>query len=73
MKKIKCIKCGIRFKDRQDEEDMIVDKELCWNCRHIWKILRMVISSFNYNPMMPKQLHREVVLKLEDVHIRKIK
>lgn len=73
-KKIKCIKCGLRFKDRQDAEEVKkVYSELCQNCKFIWKTLGMVIQSFGFNPYMRKPLNREVTLKIEDLNIRRSK
>lgn len=66
MKKLKCIKCGLYYKDRKDPEDMgLVHKELCWNCRFVWKCLGMFISSF------PPKINRGVTIRLEDIKIWK--
>lgn len=78
MKKIKCIKCGLRFNDRKplDESLGIKDPEvfysLCWNCKFIWESIGVVLKSLSGdNPFMRKSLNREVVIRLEDVIIRK--
>jgi hypothetical protein len=65
-KKIKCIKCGLRFKDREDPEDgSTVYRELCLNCRFIWRCIAMVLQSF------PPKINREVRIDLEHVIIKK--
>ena len=68
MKRIKCIKCGLRFKDRKDpEDDGTVNKELCWNCRFIWQVLGMTLEALGRR----EKLNREIVLNLDDVVIRR--
>jgi hypothetical protein len=65
-KKIKCIKCNLYFKDRlEDEEKHKASKELCWNCRFVWQTIGIVLQS------LPEKINRDVMIKLEDVRIRK--
>jgi hypothetical protein len=68
-KRIKCIKCGLYFKDREDPADEeLVHKTLCWNCRFIWNCLcclGMVIHGF------PERLNRTVGISLDGVQIQK--
>lgn len=66
-KKLKCTKCELWFRDREDEKDVGVDKELCFNCRFIWQVLGMTLQS------LPSKINRDVRLRLEDVHIRRKK
>lgn len=69
MKKLKCIKCGLYYKDRKDPEDneFVVYKELCWNCRFVWKCLGMFIQSF------PPRIRRSVTISLDTVLIKRTK
>ena len=73
--KIKCIKCGLRFNDRQDQEDekigQSVNKFLCWNCRFIWQSLSIFLKSMDNNPFMSKPLNRIVSINLDDVNIKR--
>ena len=69
MTKIKCIKCGLRFKDRNDQEDVGAVKDLCFNCRFVWKTLRIYLTSIG----LMEKVNRDVVLNLNDVIIRKKK
>jgi len=70
--KIKCIKCGLRFKDREDPRDKgLVNKELCWNCRFVWDVIGMTLQSLGNMEVGGKKLNREVQIRLEDVYIRK--
>jgi hypothetical protein len=69
--KIKCHKCGLKFKDREDPADSEYKKKLCWNCRFIITVLDLTIQSFKYNSMMGKQLNRDVMLDFENVIIKK--
>ena len=63
--KIKCEKCGLAFKDRQDPEDAGAYKTLCWNCRFVWTVIGMVLHG------LPEKINRDVMIRLEDVHIQK--
>ena len=65
---MKCIKCGLRYKDRKDpEDDGTVNKELCWNCRFVWKCIGMTLEALGRG-----KTNREIVIQLKDVIIRKI-
>jgi len=70
MKKLKCIKCGTYFKDRQDPRDMNGEIEtikacLCWDCRFIYLAMQMFMESLK---MIKK---REVMLDFNNLYIRK--
>lgn len=67
MKQIKCSKCGIRFKDREDEQDKGVFKNLCFNCRFIWKCLGFTIQALG------SRSNRTIALCLDNVSIVKTK
>lgn len=72
MKKIKCIKCGLSFKDRKDPNDNIGEDTLCWNCRFIWQSIKLTITALSSdNPFMMKPLNRTVHIRFEDVDIFK--
>mgnify|MGYP001596112152 FL=1 len=67
MKKIKCIKCGIRFNDRNDKDEKnLVNRELCWNCNFIWKSIGIMLNCF------PGKINRRVAIHLDGVNIKKI-
>ena len=70
MKKIKCIKCGLRFKNRNDHDDKeighLINRALCFNCRYIWKVIGLILDSF------PSKLNRRVSIHLDGVSIKKI-
>lgn len=68
MKKKKCIKCGLLYKDREDPADSFYRAQCCWNCSFIIKILEMTIQSFDSH-MLPKPLNRTVVFSLDDLQI----
>ena len=66
MRKLKCIKCNSYYKDRKDPEDEgLVHKELCWNCRFVWKSIGMILQSF------PQRINREISISLDGIQIRK--
>lgn len=67
MKKMKCIKCGLYYKDRKDPEDSVADKSLCWNCRFVWRCVGIMLRAW------PTRIRREVSISLDDLRIRKIK
>lgn len=64
--KLKCIKCGLRFRDREDPEDKgLVNREMCWNCRFVWKVIGLVLRG------LPERLNRDVAINLDYVIIKK--
>ncbi len=72
MTKLKCIKCGTRYKDRKDPaETATIHRQLCWNCRFIWTVIGLTLKSFDHNPFMGKQLNRSVEISLDNVIIKK--
>jgi len=62
-KSIKCEKCSLRFKDREDSEDYGVYADLCFNCRFIWRTIGAILQG------LPEKLNRQVTIRLEDVLI----
>ena len=64
----KCIKCGLRFKDRNDDKDTEYESGCCWNCAFILRCLAMYVRAFD-NPFMVRPLNRDIVLNLEDIKI----
>lgn len=72
MQKIKCQKCGIKFNDRKDPDDIIGEDTLCWNCRFIWKCIKTTLQALSSdNQFMSKPLNRTVHVRLEDIEILK--
>ena len=72
MKKLKCPKCGLYFKDRGAADYATGTgfvRELCWNCGFIWKILGMYLTVIALDP----KIKRNVTIRLQDVEITKIK
>lgn len=68
MSKLKCIKCAISFKDRNDpEEKKVVNRELCFYCNLIWKMFAMFVNG------IPPKWNRDVYLRLDNLHIIKRK
>jgi hypothetical protein len=65
--KMRCIKCGLNFKDRNDPEDSKCDKTLCWNCRFVWKVIGITIKA------LPTKINRDVQIRIDDIKITKIK
>ena len=65
MKKIKCFKCELYFKDRQDPEDNETNAKLCWNCRFIWKCIGLMLRAW------PERINREVMIDIDKIVIRK--
>ncbi len=63
--KIKCVKCGLRYKDRKDPEETPTEKILCWNCRFVWKCLGMMIQHW------PPRINRVVTINFDHVSIVK--
>lgn len=65
MTKLKCKKCGLRFKDRQDPKDEgLVHKELCWNCRFVWQMIGYWLQA------LPSKINRQVIIELDKIIIR---
>lgn len=65
MKKLKCIKCKIYFKDRNDPEEYGVNKELCLHCKVIWKMIGLTLTAISNNS------NRIVEININDVYITK--
>ena len=65
MKKLKCTKCGIYYKDRQDEKDGC--KDLCFKCNFIWKMFCGLVETLSCY----EKLNRDVTICLDDLDIRK--
>jgi len=67
MKKLKCYKCGIYFKDRKDPKDKNhINAKLCWDCRFIW----ITIGQF-LRAMGQFKENREVQINIDDIKIIK--
>lgn len=68
-KKIKCEKCGLYYKPRDEDMDKQQDmvSTLCFNCAFVWKMLGLVVKSF------PPKLNRGIEIRLESVRIYKTK
>jgi hypothetical protein len=64
MKK-KCIKCGIYFK--QDAQWHFEEKDLCFNCRFIWRYVKTCLQSLSAF----KKLNRKVAINLDNIQIAK--
>lgn len=69
--KLKCIKCGTRFKDRKDEEDTEYQSKCCWNCRFVIKCFSLSIESFGINNMIGSRINRDIILNFDDLKIIK--
>ena len=64
----KCIKCGLRFRERTYREDETgVYKKLCWHCSLIWNSIGLFLESIGNM----KKLNRKVAIYLRDVEITK--
>ena len=73
MKKLKCKKCGLRFKDRQNKNEPMYDSKLCFNCAFIIQCLRATIDSLGKkNHFMSKPLNRFIVLNMDNIKITKL-
>lgn len=65
-KKLKCSKCDLWFRDREEpEEKELVHKNLCWNCRFVWKCIGLMLNSF------PPKINRDISINLDGVSIKK--
>jgi len=67
MKKLKCKKCNLYFKDRIDRKDTAYEKYLCWNCRYIIRCIGMMMDALGTN----SRLNRIISLDLDSIKIRK--
>ena len=70
--KLKCIKCGLRYNERDDNFPDGYVHDLCWNCGFIWQTISITLKSLSQNnPFMTKPLNRNVSIHLKDVKIEK--
>lgn len=65
IQKIPCIKCGTKFKDRDDDHDTSYEKQCCWKCRSILQFLALTIRAMDAKG----DLNRKITLNLDAVHI----
>jgi len=74
MIKLKCKKCGLCFKEREnygEKPESEYLKRLCYNCKFICETIGLVIKSFEDNPFMVRPLNRDVKLDLDNLIITK--
>lgn len=65
MKKLKCIKCGLYFKDRKDPTDSATGKETCFKCNFILRALWVTMQ------VLANQQNREITFDIDGITIRK--
>lgn len=72
MTKIKCRKCELKFRDREDKEDSEYTKMCCWNCRFIITCITATLTALaSYTTFNGKPLGRAIILEWDDLKIRK--
>lgn len=73
MKKIKCEKCGLYYRDRGEEDFKTGSgyvRSLCWNCGFLWKTLGIIINSLGE---YARTRNRDIVIELSKVSIRRLR
>jgi len=70
---MKCIKCGIYYKDRKDPSEVdVVNESLCFNCNFVWKTIVIMLESLKQYSKFSK-VNRIVEINFDDIKITKKK
>lgn len=72
MKKIKCEKCGLYYKDR-GEDDFLKGsgyvRTLCWNCGFLWSLVGIYIKGITDYALTK---NREITISIDSIKIRRL-
>lgn len=68
MNKRKCLKCGISYRDRGEDDPSGYLPDLCWNCGFLWKSLELMIQAIG---VYAYKKNREIRITLSDIEIWK--